>query len=146
MKILVDINVILDVLLKRNGLYAESFEVFQLVEQHVMTGCVSSSAITDIFYLVHKAQKDINTVYQAMDTLASLFTIVPVFESAIKNALTLRWKDFEDAVQYSVAKENEVDCIVTRNKDDYTASDIPCVSPMDFPAFYKSTEPAQKDP
>jgi predicted nucleic acid-binding protein len=144
MKALVDTNVILDVLLKRNDLYAESFGVFQLVEQRLITGCVSSSAITDIFYLVHKAQKDINIVYEAVDALAALFTIVPVFESTIKNALDLRWKDFEDAVQYSAAKENEVDCIVTRNKDDYTDSAIPCVSPVDFPAFYKSAEPARE--
>jgi predicted nucleic acid-binding protein len=145
MKVLVDTNVILDVLLKRNGLYTESFKIFQLVEQHAISGCVSSSAITDIFYLIHKAQKDINIVYQAVDALAALFTITPVFESTIKSALVLRWKDFEDAVQYSTAKENEVDCIVTRNKDDYTASDIPCVSPVDFPAFYKNAEPMRKE-
>jgi predicted nucleic acid-binding protein len=145
MKVLVDTNVILDVLLKRDGLYAESAGVFQLVEQHVITGCVSSSAITDIFYLVRKAQKDITIVYQAVDVLAALFTIVPVFESTIKGALALRWKDFEDAVQYSAAKENKLDCIVTRNKDDYTASDIPCVSPVDFPVFYKSAESTREE-
>jgi predicted nucleic acid-binding protein len=145
MKVLVDTNVILDVLLKRDGLYAESFEVFQLVEQHAITGCVSSSAITDIFYLVHKARKDINTVYQAVKGAVALFTILPVFESTIKSALALRWKDFEDAVQYNTAKENEVDCIVTRNKDDYAASDIPCMSPVDFPAFFKNAEAARKE-
>jgi predicted nucleic acid-binding protein len=138
MKVLIDTNVILDVLLKRDGLYVESFEIFQLVEHHVITGCISSSAITDIFYLVHKAQKDIDIVYQAMDTLTALFIIAPVSETTIKTALALRWKDFEDAVQYSIAKENETDCIVTRNKDDYRASNIPCVSPVDFPAFHRS--------
>jgi predicted nucleic acid-binding protein len=140
MKILVDTNVILDVLLKRDGLYAESFEVFQLVEQRAIIGYVSSSALTDIFYLVHKTQKDTDTVYQAVDTLAAIFTIAPVFESTIKNALALRWKDFEDAVQYSAAKETGVDCIVTRNKDDYDSSGIPCMSPVDFLAFFESAE------
>jgi predicted nucleic acid-binding protein len=105
MKVLIDTNVILDVLLKRSGLYAESFAVFQLVEQHRIIGCISSSAITDIFYLFNKALKDINTVYQTVEGLSSVFTIAPVFESTIKNALALRWNDFEDAVQYVTATE-----------------------------------------
>jgi predicted nucleic acid-binding protein len=145
MKVLVDTNVILDVLLKRDGLYAESFEIFQLAEQRAITGCVSSSAITDIFYLVHKVQKDIDIVYQAVEDMAAVFSIVPVFESTITNALALRWKDFEDAVQYSAAKENNIDCIVTRNKDDYENSDIPCISPPDFPAFFEAAETAEKE-
>jgi predicted nucleic acid-binding protein len=145
MKVLVDTNVILDVLLERDNLYAESFEVFQLVEQHAITGCVSSAAITDIFYLVYKAQKDINAVYQALDALATVFTIAPVFKHTIKSALALRWKDFEDAVQYSTAKENEVDCIVTRNKDDYAASDIPCMSPADFLTFFENVKTTREE-
>jgi predicted nucleic acid-binding protein len=145
MKVLVDTNVILDVLLKRDGLYAESFEIFRLAEQHVITGCVSSSAITDVFYLVHKAQRDIDTAYQAVEGITAIFTIAPVFESTIKSAIALRWKDFEDAVQYSTAKENEVDCIVTRNQDDYDTSDISCVNPADFPAFFENIETAQGD-
>jgi predicted nucleic acid-binding protein len=146
MKILVDTNVIFDVLLKRDGLYAESFEIFQLAEQRVITGCVSSSAITDIFYLVHKVQKDIDIVYQAVEDMAAFFTIVPVFKSTITSALSLHWKDFEDAVQYSAAKENNIDCIVTRNKDDYENSDIPCVSPFGFPAFFATAETAREEP
>jgi predicted nucleic acid-binding protein len=116
MKVLVDTNVVLDVLLKRNGLYAESFEIFRLTEQGTITGCVSSSAMTDIFYLVQKAQKDIDMVYQAVEGMAAIFTIVPVFESTITSALALRWKDFEDAVQYRTAKENKIDYTLPATK------------------------------
>jgi predicted nucleic acid-binding protein len=146
MKVLVDTNVILDVLFHRAAFFDHSRKIFELLEKNLMEACISASAFTDIFYLVKKEIKDTETVYQAVDALAALFTIVPVFESTIKNALALRWKDFEDAVQYSAAKENEVDCIVTRNKNDYTASDIPCVSPVDFPAFYKNAEPEREKP
>jgi predicted nucleic acid-binding protein len=146
MRVLVDTNVILDVLQRRDGLYAESFKVFRLVEQGIIIGCASSSAITDIFYLVHKAQKNIDMVYQAIEGMAAIFAIIPVFESTITNALTLRWKDFEDAVQYSAAKENKIDCIITRNKDDYETSDIPCMSSSDFPAFFESAEAAREEP
>jgi predicted nucleic acid-binding protein len=140
MKVLVDTNVILDVMLHRTAFFDYSRKIFELVEQKRMGGCISSSAFTDIFYLIGKEIKDSETVYMAIDTLAAVFTIVPVFESTITSALTLRWKDFEDAVQYRAAKENGVDCIVTRNKNDYENSGIPCVAPVDFPAFFESAE------
>jgi predicted nucleic acid-binding protein len=136
MKVLVDTNIILDVLLKRLGLYKESLAVFQLVEQHKIMGFVSSSAATDIFYLLNKAWKDINVVYQVVEELFSVFTIAPVFESTIKSALALRWKDFEDAVQYITAKENDFYHIITRNTNDYQHTGIPCMSPADFLAHF----------
>jgi hypothetical protein len=43
--------------------------------------------------------KDTGKVYALMDDIARLFTIAPVLESTIKDALALHWKDFEDAVQ-----------------------------------------------
>jgi predicted nucleic acid-binding protein len=136
MKVLTDTNVVLDVLLKRPGLYAESFAIFQMVEQRRIIGCISSSAMTDIFYLLNKAWKDIDAVYQIVENMSSIFTIVPVFESTIKSALPLHWKDFEDAVQYITAKENNAQYIITRNKDDYEKTDISCISPADFAASF----------
>jgi predicted nucleic acid-binding protein len=84
-------------------------------------------------------------VYRVIEDISAIFAIVPVFESTIKNALALRWKDFEDAVQYSTAKENGIECIVTRNKDDYENSDIPCVIPADFLAFFAAAETAPEE-
>ena len=140
MKVLTDTNVILDVLLHRGDFFDHSRKIFDFVEQRRIGGCISASAFTDIFYIIDKEIKNKETVYKAMDTVSAIFTIAPVFESTIKNALALRWKDFEDAVQYRTAKENEIDCIVTRNKGDYESSDIPCVSPAEFPAFLESAK------
>ncbi|GHS86012.1 twitching motility protein PilT [Campylobacterota bacterium] len=132
MKALIDTNVILDVLLRRDPFYNDSRAVFDLVEQRKYTGCVSSSAMTDIFYFLYKAHRDINKVYASMDDLASIFTIAPVLESTINNALALRWKDFEDAVQYAAAERLAVDYIVTRNPADFSSSSIEVVTPDQF--------------
>jgi len=51
MKVLVDTNIVLDVLLHRNPFFDCSRVVFELVEQKRIIGCISSSAFTDIFYL-----------------------------------------------------------------------------------------------
>ena len=134
MNVLVDTNVVLDVLLKRSPFYQDSFKIFQLADQEVIKGCLSASSITDIFYLLRKDRNNSGEVYQIMEELTDLFSVVQVSETTIDNALSLCWKDFEDAVQYSAAKENGITHIITRNKTDYEASDILCVSPVEFTA------------
>ncbi|MDR2476208.1 MAG: PIN domain-containing protein [Treponema sp.] len=137
MKVLLDTNVILDVLLHREPFYEDSRAVYDLVERHEISGCVSSSAMTDIFYLLYKAIKDTGEVYSLMDDVARLFTIAPVLESTITEALALRWKDFEDAVQFAAARESGAAVIITRNMTGYETSAIPCISPAAFTAFMR---------
>jgi len=138
MKVFIDTNIALDVLLERDPFYKESFIIFQLADQERIIGYLSATSITDIFYLLRKAKQSSIEVYPIIDELVSLFSVVPVSDTTISSALKLRWKDFEDAVQFVVAKENNVECIITRNKSDYQNSDIPCMSPTDFIAFLKN--------
>jgi predicted nucleic acid-binding protein len=132
MKVLIDTNVVLDVLLNRSPFYTNSRAIFELAEQKRIIGYVSASSITDIFYIANKEFKDNEIVYQAIETLDALFLIVPVTQSTITDALALRWKDFEDAVQFAVAKENNIAYIITRNEADFKTSDIVCMSPTSF--------------
>jgi predicted nucleic acid-binding protein len=132
MKVLVDTNVVLDVLLNRSVFSVNSKAVFDLAEQKRITGYISATSITNIFYIANKVFKDNKIVYQAIEKIAALFSIVPVTEAIITKALTLRWKDFEDAVQFMTAKENDIAYIITRNEADYKTADISCISPSDF--------------
>jgi len=83
---------------------------------------------------------DSDEVYQIMDKLISLFNVAPIVETTIADALALRWKDFEDAVQFITAKENKVEFIITRNNADYKTSEIPCMTPTEFIAHLKENE------
>jgi predicted nucleic acid-binding protein len=139
MKVLVDTNVVLDVLLNRSNFYTNSRAVFELAEKKHITGHISASSITDIFYIANKAIKDNEIVYQAIERLAALFFIVPVVESTITDALALRWKDFEDAVQFVVGEGLSVDYIVTRNTQDFSSGNIPAVTPEQFLFFFSHT-------
>ena len=140
MKVLVDTNVIIDVLLKQEPFHKDSFVVFRLADSGSIKGVLAAVSMTNVFFLLRKARKDTADVYQIMDKLTTLFTVAPINETTIANALSLRWKDFEDAVQYVTAKENNVDYIITRNETDYKASDIPCVSATDFIAHLRKSE------
>lgn len=42
------------------------------------------------------------------------------------------FKDFEDAMQYHTAMADNADCIVTRNKKDFTGTEIPVMEPQEF--------------
>ena len=140
MKVLVDTNVVLDVLLKQAPFYKDSFVIFQLADNRNINGGLAAISVTNVFFLLRKAKKDSAEVYRLMDDLTAIFTVVPVSETTIASALALRWKDFEDAVQFVTAKENGVEIIITRNKDDYKASDIPCMSPTKFIAYLEEEE------
>ena len=140
MKVLIDSNVVLDVLLNRSDFLVNSKTIFDFAEQKQITGCISASAITDIFYFINKKFKDKGMVYETIEKLTFLFSVIPVTETTIAKALTLRWQDFEDAVQYTAAQENGIEYIITRNEADYKTSDIQCMSPTDFIPRPKNSE------
>ena len=135
MNVLVDTNVILDVLLNRSEFLSNSRFIFEQIEKKHIKGYITASSITDIFYLVEKEIKNNEIVYQKMENLMILFSVIPVSETTIINALALRWKDFEDAVQYIAAKENGIIHIITRNEIDYKNSDIQCMNPANFTTY-----------
>lgn len=119
MKLLIDTNVVLDVLLRREPFSKTAAEVLNLTQRDDVREYVSASAITDIYYIANKQMKDRDAVRDLLKRLLMVVSVVAVSEREIQNALNLAWGDFEDSVQYSVALLNEMDGIVTRNPSDY---------------------------
>ena len=145
MKVFVDTNSVMDVLLKRVPFYQDSFSVFQLSDSGNINGVLASISITNAFFILRKTGKSRDDVYLDMDDISGIFKIAPVSDTTISTALVLRWKDFEDAVQYAAAKESNVDFIITRNKTDFEANDIPCMTPTEFIAYLKEKEDAENN-
>lgn len=124
MKLLIDTNVVLDVLLKREPFFKAATEVLNLAQRSDVREYVSASAITDIYYIARRQMKDHAAVKDLLKRLLMVVSVAAVSEQEIQNALSLEWTDFEDSVQYSVALLNEMDGIVTRNPADYQGSNI----------------------
>ena len=125
MKLLIDTNVVLDVLLRREPFFGKSTEVLNLVQRDDVREYVSASAITDIYYVARKQMKDHAAVRELLKRLLMVVSVAAVSEQEVQNALDLAWADFEDSVQYSVALQNDMDGIVTRNPKDYQMTNIP---------------------
>jgi predicted nucleic acid-binding protein len=132
MRLLIDTNVILDFLLARgeHGELAKS--ILELATYDGVSEYVSSSAITDIFYVANKQRHNSMGTQEQVEMLLLIIHVLSVTEREIRDALTLRWNDFEDAVQYVTARNNNVDVIITWNTADYKESAIPALTPAEL--------------
>ncbi|MEH2939441.1 PIN domain-containing protein [Lawsonibacter sp. JLR.KK007] len=141
MKLLIDTNVVLDVLLRREPFFRTAAEVLNLTQRDDVREYVSASAITDIYYIANKQLKDRAAVRDLLERLLKIVSVAAVSEQEIRNALNLTWADFEDSVQYSVALLNEMDGIVTRNPDDYQEANMRIWLPEQVLELFAVNEP-----
>ena len=124
MKLLIDTNVILDILLSRGPHCKSSAKVVVLSEKGYIDCYVSASAVTDIYYIAQKEIKNKESLINLLTKLFDTFRIAAVSEACIHEALDLKWDDFEDCVQYTAGKNIDADYIITRNAKDFAKSQI----------------------
>ncbi|RLF30912.1 MAG: PIN domain nuclease [Thermoplasmata archaeon] len=130
-KLLIDIDVILDVLLKRQPFFAASANLWAQIEKGHTCAYLASHTVTTLFYLIRKA-KGKKLAKDSIRDILSVFEIAPVDKKGLLLALELDFTDFEDAVQFGAAKQMNVDFIITRNIRHYRKSDIPVLTPDTF--------------
>ncbi len=128
MKLLLDINVILDVLLAREPWVRDSARLLSAVEEQRIDGYVASHTLPTIHYLVQK-EKDAKLAARAVTDLLRILQVVPLTNADFQQALVLGLRDFEDAVQAASALKIGADALVTRNKSDFRGLDLPVRAP-----------------
>lgn len=139
-KIMVDTNVILDVLLNREPFVEGSYAVLDLCEKHGVTGVVSASCITDLYYIIYKDTKSADTTYAAIGHILNILGVADVTAEDVLRAYQLRARDFEDCLVACCAVNTKCDFVVTRNTADYDASIIPVATPAEFLAYIATPE------
>ena len=132
MKIIIDTNVVLDVLLNRTEFLQSSHGILKLSAQDRVAGFLTTNTITDMFYVLNKNSKDALKSKQAIAQLIKLVTLEAITPSDISLALASNIIDFEDAVLCFAAKRIKADYIVTRNTSDFTDSPVQSMSPAEF--------------
>jgi predicted nucleic acid-binding protein len=137
--ILVDTDVILDVLAKREPFFASAARLWVEVERGHIKAYLASHTVTTIFYLVAKSRGK-EFAKSCISDLLSVFRIAPVKESTLRLALESKISDFEDAVQFAAANEVAAEFIVTRNVGDYKKSEVPATTPDLFLATLKFSD------
>ena len=128
MKILVDANVALDVLLERHPFYIRGAQILGLSKGGIEL-FISASTVTDIYYIIRRELKSKETAISLVKKILENVDIAAVSGSEIRRALDIDWGDFEDAVQYAAGESLAVDYIVTRNTSDFSSVSVPVVTP-----------------
>lgn len=132
--ILCDINVILDIFLKREPFYNPAATLFSKVENGEVKGFLCALSFPTLFYLLSKSIRK-EQVVKTLEKIRIVFQVAPVSEKVIDLSLTGEFKDFEDAVQYYSAVQVGAEFFVTRNKRDFTGTKMPVFTPEEFLSF-----------
>lgn len=130
-KVMIDLNVILDVLQKRDPFYETSAALLAATETGHVEGYIAAHSVTTLFYLIQKG-KSPSEARATITNLLQFLKIGIVDQTTIEQALNLDYRDFEDAVQMMSAVQCKVDCLITRNIKDYQTALLPVVQPVDF--------------
>ena len=128
MRVLLDTNVVLDVLLARQPFLGASAEVFGLVEHSRIEGLLCATTITTIDYLLTHAMPR-PAAREALRTLMALFEIAPVNRAVLEQALKSKVADFEDAVLEHAGTLAGAEVIVTRNQHDFRHASLKILGP-----------------
>jgi predicted nucleic acid-binding protein len=128
-KVLLDTNIILDVALERQPFFDDSETIISLVEQGQIEGYICASSFGDLYYIIRKA-KGRDLALEFLREIVTLCQIATVDSNAINMALTINFRDFEDAIKYSTAVLSNFDVIVTRNSSDFPVTTPRIMTPQ----------------
>jgi len=131
MRVLLDTNIVLDVLLQREPFCNDAKTLFELVESNRINGFLCATSITKIYYLISKSVDKV-MVDDIMDKLLELFGVADVNKKILVEALKNNGKDFEDSVIYTSVKYFDIDIIITRDKRGFRQSDVKVLKPDIF--------------
>ncbi len=132
MKIFVDTNIFLDLILKREH-YKEALLILNAIEKKHFEAFILDITILNIDYIAKKQTKDIRDFLRAINTL---FNIIGGSNLSVRKALDLDNMDLEDNLQYISAKESKCKLIITNDRK-FISKDIKLFSSEEFCTEYR---------
>ena len=131
-RILIDTNIVIDLLAKREEFYNEAAELFSRADKNELTLAISALTFANTNYILAK----LKSAKDAREILRKFKVLVEVL--ALDDKITVlalsdeSFPDFEDGLQYYSAIENHIDVIITRNKKDFKNSKLPVLTAKEF--------------
>lgn len=131
MKVLVDTNVILDVLLNRAPWVTESQAIWEANQQQRIEGHIVATTATNLFYIARRLVGH-SLALQGMRECLAAFEVISVDGIVLSNAVAMAGSDFEDNVVICCAVTAGMDFIVTRDSGGFALSPVPSASPAEL--------------
>ena len=134
---LIDTDVNLDFILRRQPFFAEADKIFLHCLNRDFDAYICDITPINIFYI---GRKEIGrqAAIKAIKDLLIMVKVCSVEKSFLLKALSSPIKDYEDAVQHECAIAENLDAIVTRNLKDYKNSTVKVYSPTEFLQFLQT--------
>ena len=130
-KVFFDTNIMIDVLGRREMFCLPSLQIMSLADRGLLRVYVSALSYATASFILGRDNKELD-ILREFSKFMKITTTTPVDYLIIEKSIESKFKDFEDAMQYFSAKNEDIDYIITRNKRDFSASDIPVYEPQEF--------------
>ncbi len=130
-QILLDTNIALDLLARRIPFYNDAAALFTLADKKKISLSISALSLANIHYVITKLKPEQET-RKILRNLVILLQVLSLDDKILDLALNSDFNDFEDAIQYFTAIENDQDLIVTRNMSGFRKSKIPVMTAREF--------------
>lgn len=131
MVVMIDTNVIIDFLLKREPYDKAATEILRKCAEKEITGYVAFHSVPNIWYILRKIPEDKRRKW-LMDLCSILQVAGASHEEVIKAIADEKFGDFEDCLQDRCARSSRAQYIITRNVKDFTGSNVLAIAPEDF--------------
>ncbi|GMV93781.1 MAG: hypothetical protein AMXMBFR82_35590 [Candidatus Hydrogenedentota bacterium] len=131
MKVLLDVNVLLDFLQRREPHFEDAASVLDAILYKNVEGVLPAHAVTIISYFLERDLKP-QEVKNTIEWLLRSFIIAACDFQILTLATASTMSDFEDAVVAVSAKTAGCDYVVTRNVADFTESPVKAIDPRTF--------------
>ena len=131
MKILLDLNVVLDLVLDRSPWVDDAKRLTERVLSGALQGYICATSIPTLFYVTRRTAGPARSLV-AVQRCLSTFDVVPVTGDMLRQAAAMPGDDFEDNVQIAAAYGAGVAFIVTRDASGFRRSPIPVLTPAEY--------------
>lgn len=144
MKVLLDLNVVLDVLLNRVPWVTDSAATWDAHRAGEVMAHVAAFAVPTVFYVMRR-QSDLRRAHEGVRICLESLEIAPFARSTLQLARQQAGSDYEDNLQIACAVEAGLHAIISRDPTGFAHSPIPVLTPADLLqqlAAAKSNSPA----
>ncbi len=135
MRVFIDTNVTIDLLMKRQPHFTDCQAVMDRCDARKFDLFIAWHGLATAYYIVGNAVGDVLAAVAVREFL-NLAAVATTGDAEARQAFTLGFKDLEDAMQAVAAEACNADVIVTRNKTDFAGSPVPAFTPAEFLARF----------
>ena len=135
MRVFLDTNILLDVLMNRPDFVADSEAVILRCEALGAGMFVAWHGLATAYYLLKRGRTETEAMGE-VDRILAWARVASAGDAEARQARSLGFTDFEDAMQAASAEACGAHWLITRDAADFAASPVSAISPADFLARF----------